>query len=122
MKRNTIKHKFVDLIPDVIEEGVLYISIPYATTIHKCACKCGETVVIPIKPTDWTLIWNGETISITPSIGSWSLPCKSHYWIKKNKIVWSRRWSKREIKSGRVKDKKMKNRRYSKLRKWFGRF
>src|SRR5690348_6953534 len=86
MKRMMIRHKFVDLIPDVVEEGVLYISIPYATAIHKCACGCGETVVTPIRPTDWTLTWDGDTITVNPSIGNWSFPCQSHYFIVENKI------------------------------------
>lgn len=119
MKRNTIKHKFVDLIPQIVEEGVLYISIPYATAIHKCACGCGEIVVTPIKSTDWALTWNGETITINPSIGNWTLPCNSHYFIVKNKVVWSRKWSELEIKLGRTKDKKIKSRHKGKFRKWF---
>lgn len=122
MKCNVIRHEFVDLIPDVVKEGILYISIPYATTTHKCACGCGEIVVTPIKPTDWALTWNGETVSICPSIGNWSLPCQSHYWIDENKIIWSRKWSDYEIKTGRAKDKKIKSRHYSKFGKWFDRF
>ena len=118
MKHNVIRHEFVDLIPDVIDERVLYISISYATAIHKCACGCGEIVVTPIKPTDWELVWDGKTVSINPSIGNWSLPCNSHYWIKKNKIIWSRKWNDSEIKAERVKDKKAKARYYGKFRKW----
>ena len=49
----TIAHEFVDFIPDVIEEGKLYVSIEYATTVHKCACGCamsastGTTITTP---------------------------------------------------------------------------
>jgi hypothetical protein len=120
MKRNIFRYEFVDLIPDMVEEGVLYISIPYATATHKCACGCGEIIVTPIKPTDWEIIWNGETISINPSIGNWSLPCQSHYWIEENKIIWERKWSDYEIKTCRAKDKKAKARHYGKFRRWFG--
>lgn len=119
MKIKTIKHKFVDLIPDSIEEGILYVSIQYSTVTHKCACGCGEIVVTPIKPIDWTLFWNGESVSIAPSIGNWSLPCQSHYWIEENKIIWSRKWSDDEIKAVRIKDKRIKPRYYSRWRKWF---
>jgi len=97
---------FVEFIPDVIEPGVLYISIPYHTAVHSCACGCGSRVVTPIKPTDWSLTWNGETASLRPSIGNWSFPCKSHYWILDNKVVWSRLWSDREIEAGRDQERR----------------
>ena len=47
----TLNHKFVDKIPEEIEEGILYVSIPYETAIHKCCCGCGSEVVTPISPT-----------------------------------------------------------------------
>ncbi|MBK7970270.1 MAG: hypothetical protein IPK08_15745 [Bacteroidetes bacterium] len=69
----TIQHKFVEFIPDVIEGGVLYISIEYCTAIHKCACGCGNEVVTPLSPTDWEITFNGKTVSLDPSIGNWVL-------------------------------------------------
>jgi len=30
--------RIVEFIPDVIEEGKLYVSMEYATMVHKCAC------------------------------------------------------------------------------------
>ena len=119
MKSKIIRPEFVDLIPDMVEEGVLYISIPYATATHKCPCGCGEIIVTPIKPTDWEITWNGKTISINPSIGNWSIPCQSHYWIEENKIIWSRKWDYSEIKTGRAKDKIAKDRHYKKSGGWF---
>ncbi len=104
MKLYTIEHEFVEVIPDEIKEGVLYVSIPFATSMHKCACGCGEIVVLPIRPTDWELIWDGDTVSIYPSIGNWSFPCQSHYYITKNKIIWMKKWSTSQIKAGRKRD------------------
>jgi len=43
-----ITHKFVEFIPEKIEEGVLYISIQYCTAIHNCVCGCGNEVVTPL--------------------------------------------------------------------------
>lgn len=97
-------HRFVDKIPMEIEDGVIYVSIPFETVIHKCCCGCSNEVVTPLSPADWSLIFNGESISLEPSIGNWSFPCRSHYWIKENRVVWSTRWSKREIQEGREKD------------------
>lgn len=87
-----MKHKFVEFIPDQLEDGILYVSIVYATVLHKCACGCGNEVVTPLSPSDWQLTFNGETISLFPSIGNWSFRCRSHYWIRKNKVVWVKDW------------------------------
>ncbi len=104
----TIKHKFVDFIPNSIEEGTLYISIEYCTAVHKCVCGCGNEVVTPLSPTDWELRFDGKTVSLFPSIGNWSFQCKSHYFITKNKIRMVRRWEDWEIKNGRKKDAQKK--------------
>jgi len=93
----TIQHKFVELIPDALEDGVLYISLKYCTAIHKCVCGCGNEVVTPISPTDWQLTFDGKSVSLYPSIGNWNFECKSHYWIKNNKIKHARKWSQDEI-------------------------
>lgn len=58
-------------------------------------------VVTPLSPTDWEIIFNGESITLYPSIGNWNLDCKSHYWIENSKVVWSRKWSDKEINAKR---------------------
>lgn len=113
----TIIHKFVEFMPENIEEGTLYISIEYCTAIHKCICGCGNEVVTPISPTDWALIFDGKTVSLNPSIGNWSFECKSHYFIKKNQIVPARSWNDAEIADGRNKDSKKKKRFYVRKKK-----
>lgn len=101
----TITYKFVEFIPDTLEENTLYITVEYGTAVHKCFCGCGTKVVTPLSPRDWKLIFDGETVSLYPSIGNWSLPCRSHYWIENNKVLWAEKWSKKKIKSNRKKDK-----------------
>ena len=98
------KYKFVKYIPDNLNKGVIYISLEFGTAVHKCFCGCEERVVTPISPTDWEISYNGEAISFYPSIGNWSFKCQSHYWIKHNKVIWGRKWSKTEIKTGRERD------------------
>jgi hypothetical protein len=106
----TLTHKFVEFIPSGIEDGILYISIEYATAVHKCCCGCGNEVPTPLTPTDWELIFNGETVSLYPSIGNWSFPCQSHYFIKRNRVKWAKQWTKEEIDAGRAKDALAKER------------
>lgn len=112
-----MQHRFVEIIPDAVEDEVLYISLKYCTAIHKCACGCGNEVVTPISPMDWKLIFDGKTVSLSPSIGNWSFNCQSHYWIKRNEIVYAREWDKEEIQFGRINDKKRKAKYYNKENK-----
>lgn len=99
-------HRFVDLVPDELEDGVLYVSTKYVTVTHKCCCGCGEEVVTPLSPTDWTLTFDGKTVSLHPSIGNWDLPCRSHYWIRRGRVHWAERWSQEEIEAGRDRDRR----------------
>lgn len=78
-----------DILPDRLEQGRIYISIKYSTLAHLCACGCENEVVTPLSPLDWSMTYNGKDLSLYPSIGNWSFPCRSHYWIKKNKILWA---------------------------------
>ncbi len=41
-----LKHEFVEFIPDELKGDTIYVSIPYATVVHKCCCGCGTEVVI----------------------------------------------------------------------------
>jgi hypothetical protein len=104
-RKQILVHEFVDYIPDEIKNGVVYISILYATAVHKCCCGCGNEVVTPISPTDWQLSFDGQSVSLFPSIGNWSFDCKSHYWIIRNKVRWARRMTLEEIETGRVNDR-----------------
>ena len=112
-----IQNKFVEFIPEVIEEGILYISVEYCTATHKCVCGCGNEVVTPFSPTDWSLWFDGKTVSLFPSIGNWSFECKSHYFIKKNKVHNAPKWSDWQIEANREKDLKNKNKFFNKRRK-----
>lgn len=102
------KYEFTEFIPDKLEDGVLYISIPYATASHKCPCGCEQEIVTPLSPTDWNIVFNGVSVSLYPSIGNWSLECRSHYWIRKNKVVWAEAWTDDEVDQNRDYDKRAK--------------
>jgi len=95
---------FVEFIPRELEPGKLYVSMVYTTTAHLCASGCGSKVVLPLSPTQWQIYFDGEAISLAPSVGSWDLPCQAHYWIRKNKIRWAAPWDKSRIEAGRRSD------------------
>jgi hypothetical protein len=85
---------FVDLAPEFLEEGNIYVSIKYKSAIHKCVCGCGNEVLTPFSPNDWQITYDGETISLYPSICNLNFECKSHYWITRNKVIQAREWGK----------------------------
>jgi Family of unknown function (DUF6527) len=99
-----ITFEFVDTVPPTREEGKLYISIKYRTAIHSCFCGCGMKVVTPIRPTGWQLTYNGEAVTLYPSIGNWSFKCRSHYWIRDNQATPAGPMSRHEIDAGRSRD------------------
>ncbi|WP_367280706.1 DUF6527 family protein [Ferrimicrobium sp.] len=37
-------------------------------------------------------------------MGRWQLPCKSHYWIRSNKVIWPRAFSEDEVHAVLAKD------------------
>ena len=100
----TLTHEFVEYVPRELKDGVLYVSIPFATVIHKCCCGCGMQVVTPLAPSQWSLTFDGKSISLDPSIGNWNFPCKSHYWIRRNQVEWAKKWTKAEIAAGQHGD------------------
>ena len=99
---------FVEYVPEQLVDGKLYLSIEFATAVHKCCCGCGHQIVTPLSPTDWRLIFDGVSVSLEPSIGNWSLPCRSHYWITNNHVRWAEQWSQAKVDAGRAFDRAAK--------------
>lgn len=108
MKVAQLEHRFVRNVPDQIEPGILYISMDYATAVHSCCCGCGEEIVTPFTPTDWRMTFDGETVSLRPSIGNWNLKCRSHYFVERGRIVVAGSWTQAQIAAERRRDKAAK--------------
>src|SRR5262245_35873083 len=107
-----LKSEFVEFMPNDLDDETIYISIPYATVSHKCCCGCGLRVVTPLSPTGWILTFDGESVSLTPSIGNWSFPCRSHYFVTRNRVKWAPRLSRAEIEAGRKNDRRVREEYY----------
>lgn len=104
MRQATFTPEFVEYIPRQLDNGVLYVSIPYCTAVHKCACGCGNKVVTPISPADWQILFDGDGVSLFPSVGNWGFPCKAHYWVRSNQVFWAKAWSSDQIARGRARE------------------
>jgi hypothetical protein len=104
VKVTKIRPSFVEFIPDVLEEGVLYISERYKTCSHKCCCGCGEEVVTPLSPAEWRLTQEGDTVSLWPSVGNWDYACRSHYFIERDRVTWAAPMSTRQVANAQRRD------------------
>jgi Family of unknown function (DUF6527) len=109
MRFSQLTPRFVETIPETIEPGILYVSMSLASSIHLCACGCGQEVITPLSPTDWKLYYDGENVSLEPSIGNWGFTCRSHYWLRGGKVRWSESMSVSQVEGGRVRDQQLKS-------------
>ena len=113
MRYSQLEHRFAQRIPRPIEPGVLYVSMEHGTAIHSCCCGCGEEVVTPFTPTDWKMTYDGESVSLHPSIGNWQLACHSHYIIDHGRVIEAGRWTRKQIAAEQERDKRAKTRYYA---------
>ena len=86
-----LKPVFVKTIPHLpeMEEGTLYVSMRFATLSHLCPCGCGRLVDVTLDPATRSLTYDGEYLTLRPSIGV-KFACRSHYSIVRNAIIWYR--------------------------------
>ena len=104
-QQQSVKHEYVEFIPEHLQPGTLYISLKYKTASHLCFCGCGYRVVTPLNAAKWTLTDHGKSVSLFPSVGNWSFPCKSHYWITLGQIKWAAKMSDKQIAHVRKMDR-----------------
>lgn len=108
MLHHTLVHRFVRNAPRELEPGVLYISMEYATAVHSCCCGCGERVVTPFTPTDWRMTFDGDSVTLNPSVGNWNQECRSHYVIERNRVIEAGPWSAAQVEAERRRDMRAK--------------
>ncbi|MFL9897867.1 DUF6527 family protein [Paraburkholderia fungorum] len=112
MRVSVLEPVFVKTIPRELELGRLYVSMEYGTISHSCCCGCGNEVVTPLTPTDWSLTFDGEHISLWPSVGSWNLPCQSHYVVKSSRVIEAGPWRREKIDEQLAREKAARAKRY----------
>ena len=84
-----LKPLFVEAIPRLpdMEKDTLYVSMRFDTLSHLCPCGCGRLVDVTLDPATRSLTYDGEHLTLRPSIGV-KFPCRSHYSIVRNAIIW----------------------------------
>ncbi len=86
---NALRPLFVETIPHLpeMQKDTLYVSMRFATLSHLCPCGCGRLVDVTLDPATRSLTYDGEYLTLRPSIGV-KFPCRSHYSIIRNAIIW----------------------------------
>lgn len=115
MTQLRFRHEIVDSIPETLQSNTLYVTADRDVAGHLCACGCGREVITPLSPTDWSVSFGRQGASLSPSIGNWAFPCRSHYFIWGGAVVWARDMSDKAIAQGRHLDKARKQNYYDKL-------
>lgn len=110
-----IKLQRVHFMPKELEPGVLYVSEEFGAVAHLCACGCGSKIRTPLGPTEWAFQDSIEGPTLRPSIGNWQLPCRSHYWILRGKVVWAVAWTPEKIAEGRRREEARRRAHYGEL-------
>jgi hypothetical protein len=98
---NRITLQRVRHLPRELAPGILYVSEEFAVAGHLCACGCGNKVITPLGPAEWTFTERNGRPTLHPSIGNWQLPCRSHYVIAEGQIRWGDQWSEVQVVAGR---------------------
>ena len=96
-----IKLLKVHYLPKQLEEGFLYVSKEFGVAGHLCPCGCKNKIITPLDSTEWSFKEANGKPTLSPSIGNWQLPCKSHYWITNGLIDGSYEWTEKQIIEGR---------------------
>ena len=76
-----------------LEDGVLYVvdNSPYVE--YNCPCGCGSVVALPTQKhqtgySGWGFSEKDGKVTLSPSIYSTGFSCKSHYFVRNNRIEW----------------------------------
>lgn len=110
-----IKLQHVHFLPKELESGILYVSLEYGIAGHLCLCGCGNKVITPLGPAEWSFSETNNKPTLHPSIGNWQLPCQSHYCIIKGNIEWSYQFTEEQIAAGRKAEEEERKFYYEKI-------
>jgi hypothetical protein len=59
------------------------------------------------------MVYDGESISLVPSIGNWNSVCRSHYIIRQGNVIEADSWSDQQVENEHRRDRLAKSRFYS---------
>jgi len=92
------KIAFIDSLPDAPDDPGSTIYIVGTAKLAKWAvfrCPCGvrHRLEVPLMKSispHWTLRLRGGRATLWPSVSVDNDPCKSHFWLRENRVEWAR--------------------------------
>lgn len=79
-------------IPDELKKNIYVVGKEKSKwVIFNCPCKCGNKIQANLMMSQlpaWKLTTSEKTATLYPSISVHRFPCRSHFWLHKNKILW----------------------------------
>ena len=81
------RYRLVDRVPKEMDEGVVYHSEEFELAGLRCACGCGHRITLLV-PDSHQVFEQGGWATVSPSIGVFDAPCKSHYYISGGGVEW----------------------------------
>ena len=88
----TFRTEFLKQMKGSPERGVLYVMKEFEIVVYLCPCGCGLEICTAFgnlwPGNRWKLTLDGDKVTLDPSIAVRG-GCKSHFWIKENRIVWA---------------------------------
>lgn len=80
-------YRAVDRIPANLDPGIVYHSEEFELAAFLCPCDCGHRVMLLVP--DSHSVWNQSGFAtISPSVGVFDAPCKSHFFIRSGEVDW----------------------------------
>ena len=104
MKTERFRLEEVEYMPKELVPAVLYASQKYRTAAHLCACGCGEKVRTQLGPLGWNITTGRGGPTLSPSVGNWQKPCRSHYFIRNGYVLWQADWTDEQVLEGRSEE------------------
>lgn len=76
-----------------LDDGVIYVVDDSPYIEYNCPCGCGKVVTLPTKKHQpdfdgWGFREQDEKVTLSPSVYSTGFECKSHYFIRENRVEW----------------------------------
>lgn len=118
----TFRLQRVQTMPPVLQPNILYVAEHYGAAAHLCACGCGSKIRTPLGLTEWSVQDTPSGPSLSPSVGNWQKPCKSHYFIERGQILWAAQWTEEQILTGRRQEQRRRDVYYAELDRQRGGF
>jgi hypothetical protein len=82
--------------PANLEPDAVYVNEDFELASLLCPCGCAHKITL-LYPDGHTVDNDGGYATVSPSIGVWDAPCRSHFYITRGHVDWCPSWSDERI-------------------------